>query len=313
MPEDPIIVVKELTKIYEGDIRAAYHVSFEVKRGQIFSLLGPNGAGKTTTVELMEGLRTPTSGDIRIFGVDVSKDYASIRHRVGVLPQDFEPFDRLKPPEAVSYFAGLFGKKMTEQDVNDLLKTVGLDERSKSIALKLSGGEKRRLGIALALVGDAELLFLDEPTTGLDPQARRSLWTLLERLRDEGRTILLTTHYLEEAERLADDVAVIHKGEIIARGSPHDLMAQFGGGISILLRECGEDALSIVHSLGFKVEQARGDLKVNLGPGESVREAIRRLESGGVPFKDLVTVEPTLEEAFLNLVGTKMEEGVLKE
>ncbi|TET90662.1 MAG: ABC transporter ATP-binding protein [Methanomassiliicoccales archaeon] len=313
MPNDPIIVVKELTKVYEGDIVAADHVSFEVKRGEIFSLLGPNGAGKTTTVEMMEGLRTPTSGDIRIFGVDVNKDYASIRHRVGVLPQEFEPFDRLKPPETISYFAGLFGKKMTDEQVTNLLKTVGLDNRAKSLSMKLSGGEKRRLGIALALVGDAELLFLDEPTTGLDPQARRSLWKLLEGLRDEGRTILLTTHYLEEAERLADDVAVMHLGKIIARGSPEELMDKFGGGISILLRGCGEEALSRTQALGFKVEQVKGDLKVDLAPGDSVREAIRRLDASDVPFKDLITIEPTLEEAFLNLVGSKMEGGVLKQ
>jgi ABC-2 type transport system ATP-binding protein len=171
MPNEPIIVVRQLTKVYEGDLVAVDHVDFEVNRGDIFAMLGPNGAGKTTSVEMMEGLRTPTSGSISIFGVDVMKDYAKIRHRVGVLPQEFEPFDRLKAPEAIKYFAALFGKKLTAEELDDLIKTVGLETRTKTFAMKLSGGEKRRLGIALALVGDPELLFLDEPTTGLDAQA----------------------------------------------------------------------------------------------------------------------------------------------
>ncbi|UCD92794.1 MAG: ABC transporter ATP-binding protein [Methanobacteriota archaeon] len=223
MPSESVITVTDLKKHY-GDIKAVDGVSFEVGRGQIFSCLGPNGAGKTTTVEMMEGLRTPTSGSIEIFDVDVTQDYASISHRVGVLPQDFEPFERLKAPEAVAYFGGLYNRKMTKQDVADLLDTVVLGHRAKTVAMKLSGGEKRRLGLALALVGEPELLFLDEPTTGLDAQARRGLWSLLENLRDEGKTIFLTTHYLDEAEKLSDDVLVLHKGKEIARAPPMGLI-----------------------------------------------------------------------------------------
>ncbi|MFQ5884875.1 MAG: ABC transporter ATP-binding protein [Thermoplasmata archaeon] len=311
MANDPIITVSDLTKVY-GDIRAVDGVSFEVNRGTIFSFLGPNGAGKTTTVEMMEGLRTPTSGKIRIFGVDVTKDNTSIRHRVGVLPQEFQPFDRLKAPEAIRYFAGLFDRKMTKEEVSALIETVGLNHRADTIAMKLSGGEKKRLGLALALVGDPELLFLDEPTTGLDAQARRSLWKLLERLREEGKTIFLTTHYLDEAERLSDEIVVIHKGKEIARGSPMDLIDRYGGGISILLRNCGEESMDAVKALGFGAEKVRQDVKVNLDPEQSVREAIRRLDSSGVQFKDLITIEPTLEDAFLKMVGGEMVEGVLK-
>ncbi len=311
MSSKSIITVTNLKKHY-GDIKAVDGVSFEVTRGEIFSCLGPNGAGKTTTVEMMEGLRTPTSGSIEILGADVTRNYASIRHRVGVLPQDFEPFDRLKAPEAIAYFGGLFNKKMTKQGVNRLVDAVALGHRADSIAMKLSGGEKRRLGLAMALVGDPELLFLDEPTTGLDAQARRGLWSLLEGLRDEGKTIFLTTHYLDEAERLSDDVLVMHKGKEIARAPPLGLVDQHGGGMAILLRDYGEATTEKVESMGFSVERIRKHLKVSLREGVSVRDAIRRLESSGVKFGDLITVEPTLEDAFINLVGGTLVGGELK-
>jgi len=311
MSNESIITVTNLKKHY-GDIKAVDGVSFEVTRGEIFSCLGPNGAGKTTTVEMMEGLRTPTSGSIQILGVDVTRDYASIRHRVGVLPQDFEPFDRLKPPEAIAYFGGLFNRKMTKQDVNKLLDAVVLDHRADLIAMKLSGGEKRRLGLALALVGEPELLFLDEPTTGLDAQARRGLWRLLEGLRDDGKTIFLTTHYMDEAERLSDDVLVMHKGKEIARAPPLSLVEQHGGGMSILLRDYGEESTEKVEAMGFAVERVRNDVKVNLGEGVSVRDAIRRLDTSGIQFRDLITIEPTLEDAFISLVGGTIVGGELK-
>ena len=311
MSNKPIITVTDLKKHY-GDIKAVDGVSFEVSPGEIFSCLGPNGAGKTTTVEMMEGLRTPTSGSIKILGADVTRDNASIRHRVGVLPQDFEPFDRLKAPEAIAYFGGLFNKKMTKQDVNKLIDAVALEHRTDTVAMKLSGGEKKRLGLALALVGEPELLFLDEPTTGLDAQARRGLWSLLEGLRDEGKTIFLTTHYLDEAEKLSDDVLVMHKGKEIARAPPLDLVDQHGGGVSILLRDYAEDSTEKVEAMGFAVERVRNDVKVNLGEGVLVREAIRRLDTSGIQFRDLITIEPTLEDAFISLVGGTIIGGELK-
>jgi ABC-2 type transport system ATP-binding protein len=307
----PVITVTDLKKHY-GDVKAVDGVSFEINRGEIFSCLGPNGAGKTTTVEMMEGLRTPTSGGIEILGADVARDYASIRHRVGVLPQDFEPFDRLKAPEAIAYFGGLFDRKMTKQDVANLIDTVALSHRTKTVAMKLSGGEKRRLGLALALVGEPELLFLDEPTTGLDAQARRGLWSLLESLREEGKTIFLTTHYLDEAEKLSDDVLVMHKGKEIARAPPLDLVEQHGGGVSILLRDYGEESTEKVEAMGFAVERVRNDVKVNLGEGVSVRDAFRRLDTSGIQFRDLITIEPTLEDAFISLVGGTIVGGELK-
>jgi ABC-2 type transport system ATP-binding protein len=306
-----IITVTNLKKHY-GEIKAVDGISFEVNRGEIFSCLGPNGAGKTTTVEMMEGLRTPTSGSIVILGTDVTRDYASIRHRVGVLPQDFVPFERLKAPEAIAYFGGLFNRKLTKEDVNKLLTTVALEHRKNITAIKLSGGEKRKLGLALALVGEPELLFLDEPTTGLDAQARRNLWGLLESLRDEGKTIFLTTHYMDEAEKLSDEVFVMHKGKEIAKAPPKDLVEQHGGGRSILLQDYGEESTEKVEALGLTIERIRNDVKINLREGDSVRDIIRRLDSSNIRFKDFTTVEPTLEDAFINLVGGTIVGGELK-
>ena len=199
---DAIILVESLSKHYPPDVKAVDDISFQIKPRQIFSMLGPNGAGKTTTVEILEGLRSPTSGTASIFGVDVTSDYTKIRSRVGVLPQNFEPFDELKPPEAVEYWAGLFDRKMSKKEVNDLIESVSLADRKNLISKKLSGGEKRKLGIALSLINNPELLFLDEPTTGLDPKARRDLWRLVEDIRKKGTTVFLTTHYLDEAEKL---------------------------------------------------------------------------------------------------------------
>jgi ABC-2 type transport system ATP-binding protein len=307
---EKIITVTDLKKHY-GEIKAVDGISFEVTRGQIFSFLGPNGAGKTTTVEMMEGLRTPTSGTIKIFGVDVTEDYASIRHRVGVIPQDFNPFERLKAPEAISYFGGLYNRKMTKQDVNELLKTVALDHRRSITARKLSGGEKRKLGLALALVGQPDLLFLDEPTTGLDAQARRNLWDLLDGLRAEGKTILLTTHYLDEAEKLSDDVLVIHRGKEIAKAPPKELIEQHGGGRSIVLGGYGETSTEKLEAMGLDAELIDNDVRINLEEGASVRTIIDRLSSSDIQFKDISTIEPTLEDAFINLVGGKMVGGEL--
>ena len=310
MTNETVISVTDLHKHY-GDIKAVDGISFKVAQGQIFSLLGPNGAGKTTAVEMMEGLRNPTSGTIEIFGVDVTQDYASIRHRVGVIPQDFEPFERLKAPEAIAYFGGLYNRKMTAEDVDQLLNTVELGHRKKITAMKLSGGEKRKLGLALALVGEPDLIFLDEPTTGLDAQARRNLWGLLEGLRASGRTILLTTHYLDEAEKLSDEVLVIHQGKEIAKAPPHALIEQHGGGKSMLLKDFDEGYIGKLEAMGLAFDRVNGDVKVKLAAGVSAKDILDRLSAGGIPLKDFSTIEPTLEDAFINLVGGTIVSGEL--
>jgi len=308
---EAVIEARGLTKVY-GELTAVDHVDLQVFKGEVFSMLGPNGAGKTTTVEILEGLRDPTSGEASVLGLDLRKAYREIRSRVGVLPQLFEPWDRLKPPEAVSYWASLFGRKVPRKEIGELLKVVGLTEREKVQGLNLSGGEKRRLGIAMALVGDPELIFLDEPTTGLDPQARRGLWDVIRDLRDSGKTVFLTTHYLEEAEELSDRVAMMNRGKIVVSGSPDELVTLHGGNIVLVLKGAGEEGLKTLERLGFKGELDRRDLLVQVPPMRRAKDAIADIVKAGIAFKDLDTQWPTLEDVFFNLIGGRLEEGVLK-
>ena len=308
-----IIQVENLSKHYPPDVKAVDDISFMIKPRQIFSMLGPNGAGKTTTVEILEGLRNPTSGTASIFGVDVTRDYAKIRSRVGVLPQNFEPFDELKPPEAMEYWAGLFDRRISKKEVNDLLESVGLTDRKNLISKKLSGGEKRKLGIALSIINNPELLFLDEPTTGLDPKARRDLWRLVEDIRKKGTTVFLTTHYLDEAEKLSDDVAIMHKGKIIARGGPEELIARYGKMTVVVLVGVGKDGLREISRRGITATEEEGDVMVPVRDPSEMRTVFAKLSALELNVKDMYTRRQTLEDVFLGLVGAKMEEGVLKE
>ena len=308
-----IVEVEDLAKRYPPDVMAVNGISFSIDSGTVFSLLGPNGAGKTTTVEMLEGLRTPTRGSMRVLGVDITKEYASIRGRVGTLPQNFEPFDNLKPVEAVQYWAKLFDKRKTRRDVSELLEVVGLAERKNLLSKKLSGGEKRKLGIALSLINDPELLFLDEPTTGLDPKARRDLWKLIEDIRRRGTTVFLTTHYLDEAEKLSDDVAIMHRGEIIARGSPSELITRFGKTTVVVLEGVGMNGLTEITRRGIEATEVNGDVMVPVKNPSEMRTIFAKLSSIELPVKDMYTRRQSLEDVFLSLVGTKMDEGVLQE
>ena len=305
-----VIEVRGLRKEYP-DIKAVDGIDFEVSPGQIFSLLGPNGAGKTTTVEILEGLRDPTAGTAKVFDADVTRDYRRIRERVGVLPQDFEPFDRLKPTEAVGYWANLFDHDLNDEQVAKVIETVGLTARADTQAINLSGGEKRRLGIAMALVGDPDLIFLDEPTTGLDPSARRELWGVIRSLKAAGKTVVLTTHYLDEAEQLADDVAILNKGKIVARGSPEELIAQYGHGTTIVLAGAGTEGYQALQSRGIVAQLENGNVLVHVDDVAQVRWTLSKLASIEIPLKEIYTRRPTLEDVFLRLVGKRMKEGVL--
>ena len=308
-----LIDVENLTKHYPPDVKAVDGISFEIKSGQIFSMLGPNGAGKTTTVEILEGLRNPTSGTATIFGIDVTRDYSKIRDKVGILPQNFEPFDELKPAEAVEYWAGLYDKKMSRKDIERLLEKVNLTGRKSSVSKKLSGGEKRKLGIALSLINEPEVLFLDEPTTGLDPKARRDLWALIQEIRKKGTTVFLTTHYLDEAERLADDVAIMHKGKIIAQDSPEKLIRKHAKLTVIVLVGIGPDGLKEIKRRGIEaITEADGDILVPVNDPSEMRTIFQKLSGIELNVKDMYTRRQTLEDVFLDLVGAKMEEGDLK-
>ena len=219
---DPVIIANDIRKKYE-DIDAVNGISFQVRRGEIFGMLGPNGAGKTTTVEILEGMRNADSGEAVIDGINVKKDPTAVKSIIGVQLQQNAFFDNLKLSEIVGMYAQLFETKV---DPIEVLSRVGLEGRKNSKYAQLSGGQKQRLSIAVALVNDPVILFLDEPTTGLDPQVRRQVWALVKKIRDDGATIVLTTHYMEEAEELCDRIAVIESGEIIAIDTPNALIDQ---------------------------------------------------------------------------------------
>jgi ABC-2 type transport system ATP-binding protein len=213
------VEVHELTKSY-GATEALRGVSFEIRAGEVFSLLGPNGAGKTTTVEILEGYRRRDGGTATVLGVDPERAHGAWRERIGVVLQQSELYPNLTVREMIALFAGYYARP---RDVDEVVELVGLDEKRDARVRSLSGGQKRRLDLAVALAGDPELLFLDEPTTGFDPGARRAAWSRIRSLRQLGKTILLTTHYLDEAEQLADRVAVLRAGRIVAIGAPADL------------------------------------------------------------------------------------------
>lgn len=308
-----VVQVSGLTKVYPPDTRAVDGITFSIPKGEVFSILGPNGAGKTTTVEILEGLRTPTSGSVSVLGTDISVDYGPIRKRVGVLPQNFEPFDLLTPVEAISYWADLFEVRMGRREVNGLIERVGLEAKKKSMSKTLSGGEKRKLGIALSIVNDPELLFLDEPTTGLDPRARRDLWKLIEETKARGTTVVLTTHYLDEAEKLSDDVAIMHKGRIIAEGTPEQLVSRYGTGTSIVLVGAGSEGVRELSRRGISSIEKEGDVVVTVHDVNELRKMFAKLSSIEVSYKEMYTKRDTLEDVFLSLIGAKMDEGVLQE
>jgi ABC-2 type transport system ATP-binding protein len=219
---------RDLRKTYDAKppVDAVRGLDLEVETGECFGLLGPNGAGKTTTIEILEGLLAPTSGDVEVLGLRWSRDERALRQRIGVTLQETRLADKLTVAETLRLFSSFFARGRSEEDV---MKDVALEEKRASRVVDLSGGQRQRLAVATALVGDPELLFLDEPTTGLDPQSRRQLWDIIRDLRRRGRTILLTTHYMDEAERLCDRVAIVDHGQVIALGAPAELIQSLGG------------------------------------------------------------------------------------
>lgn len=216
----PALTVRGLKKSY-GAVRAVDGLDLEIRSGECFGLLGPNGAGKTTTIEICEGLLERDSGDLELLGMTWERDAGPLRERLGIQLQDTQLSEKLTVTETLELFRSFY---RSGRPVDEVIKLVQLEEKRRARVGTLSGGQKQRLAIACAMVGDPELLFLDEPTTGLDPQSRRQLWTLIEEFRSTGRTILLTTHYMDEAERLCDRVAIVDHGHIIAQGAPHELI-----------------------------------------------------------------------------------------
>jgi ABC-2 type transport system ATP-binding protein len=297
----PAIDVAHLTKRYD-DLLAVDDISFTVRMGELFAFVGPNGAGKTTTVEIIDTIRTPTSGTVRLLGLDVTKRKRDILPRIGVLPQGFTSFDRITVAETIQYYSRLFSRRNT--DVEGLMALVNLEDKSKEQFQNLSGGLKQRLGIAVALVNDPEVVFLDEPTTGLDPRARREVWEVLVGLKKKGKTVFLTTHYMEEAELLADTVAIISKGHIVAMGSPEEIIQANAKYLVLTLKSADERALEIVRTMGFEpVQDDHRNITVNVEHSSDVRKILNALTDAEASFLTLDVRNPSLEAVFLELIG----------
>ena len=300
---DPIEVT-DLVKQY-GTLTAVNRISLRIAAGEVFAFLGPNGAGKTTTVEILEGLRHATAGQVRVLGRDPWTEARFLQNKIGVIPQDFHFFPKLNPTEAIELYAGLFGVKPRTRE---LLERVELTDKARDNFDTLSGGQHQKVGLALALVNDPEICFLDEPTTGLDPRARRSIWEVIERLRSEGRTIFLTTHYLEEAERLADRIAIINEGRIIATGTPGEIISRYGRPRRLRVR--GDPGLAdrLRSAVPFPVSTENGTIEVEIPGTRDLVKVINFVESTGLPWTSLATQEDTLEDVFIRLVG-RLEDG----
>ncbi len=293
------IVVSGLTKEY-GSVRAVDGLSFSVAEGEVFALLGPNGAGKTTTVEILEGHRTRDGGVVDVLGFDPATGGRAYRERIGVVLQEAGFDEEFSVRELVSMYSALYPRR---RDPDEVIELVGLADKSKARTKTLSGGQRRRLDLALGLVGDPELLFLDEPTTGFDPTARRRAWELIASLRDLGTTILLTTHYMEEAERLADRVALIVNGRLVATGRPAELVAAESLGVIAFTIPPGVDTASLPSFEGTIAVDGRDVVIETSHPTRDVQVVAEWAVGEGVELPDLTLSRPTLEDVYLRLTG----------
>ena len=299
-----MISVRGLHKSY-GALEAVRGIDLDVAPRQIFAFLGPNGAGKTTTVEILEGYRERTSGEVTVLGADPERAGHDWRQRIGIVLQESRMHPELTVRESVELFAGYY---RAPRGVDDTVELVGLTEKADDRVGRLSGGQQRRLDVALALIGDPELLFLDEPTTGFDPSARRRAWEVIASLRDLGKTIFLTTHYMEEAQELADRVAIIAGGRIVAHGTPHDLSARDGRVTRISFRlPAGVDASELPPGLGATPATMDEFLIQAKDPVRALNELTGWALERGVELASLEVRQPSLEDVYLEL--TRVPEG----
>jgi len=302
----PIIEVSGIRKTYGATV-AVCDVSFEVAEGEIFGLIGPNGAGKTTTMECVEGVRSPDSGKISILGLDPFRDVYQLQNRIGVQLQQAQLQKRIKVWEAVDLWASLYTKRV---DANQLLEQLGLTAKRNAWFMTLSGGQKQRLFIALALINDPEVVFLDELTTGLDPQARRAIWELVRGIRDRGKTVFMTTHLMEEAERLCDRVAIIEHGRIVEVGSPAELVRRHCPETTVVLDTAdlsAKERLSALPSLQAMTQN--GSQFTLQGTGDDfVTGVIHCLSENLIRVTSFRTLLPNLEDVFLKLTGRSIRD-----
>jgi ABC-2 type transport system ATP-binding protein len=310
------IRVKDLRKQYRGrngPVDAVDGIDLEIRHGECFGLLGPNGAGKTTTVEIVEGLTPPTSGVVEVLDLSWRTDQAAIRERIGVTLQETRFPEKETVHELIALFRSFY---KTGLDPSDVIARVSLAPKANTFIEQLSGGQRQRLAVALALVGDPEVLFLDEPTTGLDPQSRRQLWDVIREFRDRGRTIVLTTHYMDEAERLCDRVAIIDHGKIIAQGSPVELIARLGGDHIIeFALEQGGTAPALELSALEELDSVQGARIENDGialtvaePHRALPALLEELERQERALVRLTTRHVSLEDVFVSLTGRHLRD-----
>jgi len=309
------IRVNDLKKTYpgrDGEVRAVDGLTLEIRAGECFGLLGPNGAGKTTTVEILEGLTEPTSGTVEVLGRHWETDEVEIRERIGVTLQETRFPEKATVVEITRLFRSFYRDGLTPIEV---LERVALDSKAEAFIETLSGGQKQRLAVAIALVGDPELLFLDEPTTGLDPQSRRQLWDVIRDLQGRGRTTLLTTHYMDEAEKLCDRVAIIDQGKVIAIGSPKDLIARIGGA-HVVEFAVGEGAsplepeslMDLATVLASRTEADGFALTVG-EPHRAIPDLLARLAEADLTLARLTTRQVSLEDVFVSLTGRHLRDN----
>jgi ABC-2 type transport system ATP-binding protein len=300
---EAVISVRGLRKSY-GDLEALRGIDLEVRRGEIFAFLGPNGAGKTTAISVMEGYLGRDAGEVEVLGEDPANADRDWRGRVGFVLQECRMEALLTVRETLSMYAGYY---RAPRSVDETIELVGLGEKADERAGRLSGGQQRRLDVAVALIGDAELLFLDEPTTGFDPSARRAAWQVIEGLRELGKTVLLTTHYMDEAQALADRVAVIAGGRIIAGGTPDDLGGR-GDAASVISFELADDGAAerVRGAVAGEWAGANGRLELRTGdPTRSLNELTGWALANGVDLARLEVSRPSLEDIYLELTGTE--------
>jgi ABC-2 type transport system ATP-binding protein len=299
------IEIRGLVKRY-GPMTAVNGISLDIRRGEVFAFLGPNGAGKTTTVEMVETIRTPSAGTIRILGMDVTTETEALKRVIGVMPQEFSSMGELKVRETLEYYSSFYDR---HADSATLLKLMDLEEHAEKLYKHLSGGLKQRVGIAVALVNDPEVVFLDEPTTGLDPTARHEVWKVIAGLRERGKTVFLTTHYMEEAEELADHIAIISHGRIIAEGSLEELVERYGSGFNIIFKGTNDNFAPAMKGLGLEVEGNNGKRLIRLRDKDELLRVLAGLKERNVKFKEFNVHRSDLEEVFLKLTGEKLQGG----
>src|SRR6202163_1165912 len=303
----PIIQVENLVKSY-GEVQAVRGVSFSVEEGEVFGLLGPNGAGKTSTVEILEGLRDLDSGRVSVCGLDPQRDSQALKHEIGAALQSTSLPDKLRVFEALKLFAGFYSRR---RDPEELLKRFGLTEKRDTFYSKLSGGQKQRLALAMALVNDPRVLFFDEPTAGLDPQVRREIYDIIEELRREKKTIVMTTHYIEEAERLCDRVAIVDHGTVIALGTPRELKERSGDKTRLEVRLSRPEPQEILKNLeGVSECRILGDSYILQcqRPPQAIVSLVKHLEATGNELVSLEIATPSLEDVFIELTGRRLRD-----